>query len=186
MTDNFNDGDAILYMKVGTHAGEGLTEIIARKRKEIADAGFSMWGYGGNTLHPRTMVQPFVASHTTGGRVIRLVMQPMNSHHFAAKVRAEEYSADGINWTEVPEAINVVGSRYALCIRDLREVEMTLRLDNTQVAVGLSKGRKGSDYVKGHVDKACLEVTGDEESGLQTEIGLVADIVDPFAVFLRN
>jgi hypothetical protein len=36
-------------MKVGTHAQESLEDIIARKSKEIDDAGYAMWGYGGKT-----------------------------------------------------------------------------------------------------------------------------------------
>ena len=58
-----NPGDGILFMKVGTHAQESLDDIIARKSKEIADAGFAMWGYGGNTCHPTSMVQPFAEQY---------------------------------------------------------------------------------------------------------------------------
>lgn len=56
---NLDPGTAILYMKVGTHANEGLEAIIARKQREIEEAGVAFWGYGGSTCHPTTMVQPF-------------------------------------------------------------------------------------------------------------------------------
>ena len=59
MSDIIHPGAGVLYMKVGTHAKEGLTEIIARKRREIDEAGFAMWGYGGSTCYPTSMVQPF-------------------------------------------------------------------------------------------------------------------------------
>ena len=121
MRDDFSEGDVILFMKVGTHANETLGDIIRRKRLEIDEAGLVMWGYGGNTCHPRTMVQPFAAAHASSGQVIRLCMQPMESKHFADPVRADEYSIDGIKWIPVPTPINVLGSRYALCINDLRE-----------------------------------------------------------------
>ena len=55
-------GQGLLYMKVGTHAQESLEAIIARKTREIEQAGFALWGYGGSTCHPQTMVQPFVRS----------------------------------------------------------------------------------------------------------------------------
>src|SRR5688500_1058729 len=106
-------GDSFLYMKVGTHAREDLSEIIARKRREIEDEGFSLWGYGGNTCHPTRTVQPFAVR--SPGPIV-LAMQPMTSTHFAEPVRAEEFSADGINWRDVPSGINVLGSRYALSI----------------------------------------------------------------------
>jgi hypothetical protein len=97
---------------------------------------------------------------------------------------------DGIEWKRVPEPINVLGSRYALCIKDLRGVEERLQLAETRVALGHSRGRVGSDYIKGRVDKACLELVQDADiarpESEPIEIGLVAEMVDPYAVFLRG
>jgi hypothetical protein len=182
-------GDAVLYMKIGTHAQEDLPDIIERKRREIEETGLSMWGYGGNTCHPTSMVQPFARSHASSGRRIILAMEPMNSKHFADQVRAEYFSPDGIIWSEIPEGINVLGSRYALCVKSLEEAEVELDLGATQVAVGNSMGKRGSKYVRGRVDKACLEITADVDSPadhLVKRIRFVAELVDPFAVFLKN
>lgn len=175
-------------MKVGTHAQESLADIIARKQKEIDDAGIAMWGYGGNTCHPTSMVQPFARTHADAGRPIILAMQPMNSKHFAEPVRAEEYSQDGVLWTPIPEPINVKGSRYALCVKSLEVVEEHLDLSATRVALGNSKGRVGSAYVRGRVDKACLEVASNIPPDVSggAEISLIAEMVEPYAVFLRN
>lgn len=178
-------GDAVLYMKVGTHAQETLADIIERKRQEIEDEGYAMWGYGGNTCHPTSMVQPF-AEAASGP--IRLIMHPMLSKHFADPIRAEEYSADGTHWRTVPSGINVLGSRYALCINSLEEVDEELDLSETQVAVGNSRGRAGVEYVRGRVDKACLEIV-DPAPGYEPRpirIGLMADLVKPYAVLLRG
>jgi hypothetical protein len=184
MNEIIRPGDAVIFMKVGTHANEDLAAIIERKRREIDEAGFSMWGYGGNTCHPRTMVQPFAKSHVSEGKHIVLVMEPMTSRHFAEPVRASEYSVDGIDWDAIPEPINVLGSRYALCLGSLEQADASLSLGDTRVAVGNSTGRRGSDYVKGHVDKACLEVIS--ETGEDPRpIGLVAEVVEPYAVLLR-
>jgi hypothetical protein len=124
VTEIIKPGAGILFMKVGTHAGETLADIIDRKSKEIEKAGFAMWGYGGNTCHPRTMVQPFADMFEDRGQRIYLCMQAMSSSHFAEPLRAVEYSADGISWTKVPDAINVLGSRFALIIKDLRQESM--------------------------------------------------------------
>jgi hypothetical protein len=191
VTEPIHEGEAILFMKVGMHASESLSDIIARKRREIADAGFSMWGYGGTTCHPLTTVQPFVAGRIGLGQVIRLCMQPMQSRHRADPVAAAEFSADGIRWQPLPDGIEVLGSRYALCIRTLEEVSWILPLDETRVVAGNSHGRAGSDYIRGHVDKACLEVTHgglshDPTGAKVVDIGLVAEMVEPYAVLLRN
>jgi hypothetical protein len=190
MTIVLKPGQGLLYMKVGTHAQESLEVIIARKTREIEQAGFALWGYGGNTCHPQTMVQPFVRSFEQLGQIIYLCMQPMESSHFAEPIRAEEYSVDGVAWQPIPPAINVLGSRYALAIRQLRKEEFDLPLAKTRVALGNSMGSNGDRYIAGRVDKACLEITEEIVTPVVVEprvrIGLVAEIVKPYAVYVRN
>ncbi len=191
MTKIIRPGSGVLFMKVGTHAKEGLADIISRKSKEIEDAGFSLWGYGGNTCHPRTMVQPFAEVFEQQGKAIHLVMEEMNSRHFAEQVRAEEYSSDGIVWEKIPDEINVLGSRFALVLKSLSTEEHTLPLNQTRVPVGPNAGRLGSRYIRGQVDKACLEILeqpelSNEEDIKDVDINLVAEMGKPYAVFLRN
>jgi hypothetical protein len=88
----------------------------------------------------------------------------------------------------VHPAINVRGSRYALVIEDLEPQDFKLDLAKTRVAIGNSEGRSGDAYVKGRVDKACLEVTSapvGKESKL-ISIGLVARLREPYALYIRN
>lgn len=192
MTEIIKPNQGILFMKVGVHANESLEDIIARKTLEIEQAGFALWGYGGNTCHPATMVQPFAQQHASTGGKIFLCMQEMESKHFADPVRAERYSFDGINWEKVPSAINVLGSRFALAIKDLRKESFILPLGKTKVAVGKSTGTLGNKYIAGRVDKACLDLSDQidippapEESSV-VQISLVAELCEPYAVFLKN
>lgn len=179
--------DRFLFMKVGTHAQEELSQIVKRKREEIDRAGFTMWGYGGNTCHPTTMVQPFAKLIASQKQPILLYMHPMTSRHFAEPVRATEYSSDGITWERVPDEIDVVGSRYALWIKSLDEAHVELPLSSTRVAIGNSRGKTGTDYIRGHVDKACFEfVRGPRSDNRAVSVRLVAEVLDPYAVFLRS
>lgn len=183
-------GAGVLFMKIGTHANEGLGEIIARKSEEIRRTGYGMWGYGGNTCHPTSMVQPFARTLSQQGQPIHLCMEEMNSKHFGEGCAAE-YSIDGIAWNRIPETIEVRGSRYALVINHLREEEFVLPLNRTRVPVGPSTGRLGSRYINGRVDKACLEMLEGPElpndaEARNIQINLVATLQDPFAVFLRG
>jgi hypothetical protein len=180
-------------MKVGTHANESLDDIVARKQAEIDAAGYSFWGYGGNTCHPVTMVQPFAGAAEAAGTPIHLCMQPMHSSHFAVTARASEFSIDGFHWEEVPPAINVIGSRFALAIEQLHTQHFELPLIHTRVAIGNQMGRRGDHYIKGRVDKACLEYTAEadpepeaDEEEKVIEIGLVAKLREPYAVFVRG
>ncbi len=189
MADILRPGTGLIFMKVGTHAGEPLSQIIERKRKEIEDAGYALWGYGGNTCHPLTMVQPFARDFEQRNGVIYLCMQPMESSHFAVTQRAEIFSSDGVHWEEIPPPINVLGSRYALAINEMQDDEFELPLARTQVAIGNSMGRRGDRYIKGRVDKACLEVIDDSvahnDEAEPVHIGLTARLADPYAVLVR-
>lgn len=185
MTDSIEVGDAIVYMKVGMHAQESLDDILTRKQQEIDRVGFAMWGYGGPTCHPVRAVQPFAEQRAAAGQVIRLVMEPVNSRHAREPERANEYSLDNELWRPMPDDINVLGSRFALCITNLRETDEELPLDATAVAVGQSAGKEGSKYIQGHVDKACLHVVPRVGDGRVARIKLEADLIDPWAVFVR-
>jgi hypothetical protein len=178
-------------MKIGVHAQESLESIIDRKLKEIDDEGMAFWGYGGNTCHPTSMVRPFAAEQARQGHPIYLCMEKMESHHLAEPKRADEFSIDGLIWKPVPQGIHVLGSRYALAIKNLRQEDFALPLARSHVAVGPSQGRKGNEYVLGRVDKACLSLDEGADVPLPPEervvqIGLVAELCEPYAVFLRN
>lgn len=182
-------GDAFIYMKVGVHAKESLADILIRKRKEIADAGVAFWGYGGNTCHPLKAVQPFVKEVTKQGLTVRLLMEEINSHHFADQVRAEKYSVDGVTWKDVPTGIDVLGSRYALVLENLDDIDLAVDLANTRVGVGRFLGSPGSNYVRGRVDKACLRYAPDgieHDDSNAIPLKLEARLAEPYAVLLKN
>jgi len=191
MSDLVVPGQGLIFMKVGVHANEDLASIIGRKSREIDEAGFALWGYGGSTCYPNTMVQPFARDCEERGQRVYLCMQEMNSHHFAEQIRAEEYSPDGKTWKKIPDEINVLGSRFALAIRSLKSEEFVLPLARARVAIGPSTGRQADRYIQGRADKACLELAENAKEPLDDEeptvkINLVAELCDPYAVFLRN
>jgi hypothetical protein len=105
-------------------------------------------------------------------------------------ISQREFSVDGLNWINMPNTINVLGSRFALKIKTLKAEKHSLLLTQTQVAVGNSKGRLGSKYIQGKVDKACLEVLDrpatNEDDKKEIAVGLVAELASPYAVFLRG
>ena len=179
----------ILFMKVGIHAQESLEDIIERKRCEIDQAGYTFWGYGGNSCHPTTKVQPFVQESLDQDTPILLCMHKMSSSHYAEPIRAGYYSADGAAYHKIPKTIDVLGSRYALAIKNLGFEEFDLPLAKTIVSIGNCRGRPGDEYIKGRVDKACLTLVDNLDIDPNEEIvkiSLIAELCKPYAVFLKN
>lgn len=179
----------LVFMKVGSHAGETFDQILERKRQEIRDAGRSFWGYGGNTCHPLTQVQPFIKSRlklSKSGSVY-LLMQYIDSTA-PVTLPAKEYSVDGLKWEAIPDGIRVTGSRYALVLDEIQPGELILPLDQYTVAVGPSTGIAAPKYLQGRVDKGCFERTAEGEAALAEDganISYVARLADPYAVLLK-
>ncbi len=181
----------LVFMKVGLHAEESIEDIIKRKQREFEQTGSIFWGYGGNTCHPLTMVQPFAKEVESGGNQVLTVMQKMNSKHAAPPEIAKQYSDDGVDWQPIPKGIEVRGSRYALVMDELQVEEFNLNLGELEVGVGPNRGRKADKYLIGQADKGCflykpqeLAIAQDEQS--VKRIGLVARLKEPYAVLLRN
>lgn len=183
------DQEAIVFMKVGRHAGETFEQILERKRREYERAGAIFWGYGGGTMHPITKVQPFVQSVIQRGKDIRLLMQSMDSRHPDTEVVATEFSRDGVIWEPVPAGIEVRGSRYALVLDEIESGELELDLDAYAVGIGPSAGKNAAGYIRGRVDKGLLERTAEAparaEDSKIVKVNYAAKLKEPFAVLLR-
>lgn len=182
------DGESIVFMKVGRHAGETLEEIVERKMKEKRDAGTIFWGYGGGTMHPISKVQPFARSRVKDRGRIVFVMEAMESNHPDTEIFAKHYSVDGEHWQDMPDGIRVRGSRYALVLDEIQPGDLTVNLADYRVGIGPSEGVPGHEYIRGRVDKGLLTYSGkaNEEGRGVRPISLVATLKEPYAVLLSN
>jgi hypothetical protein len=182
--------DSFIFMKIGSHAGETLEQILERKQREIEHAGRSFWGYGGASCHPLTQVQPFARSVSQQSSQVYLLMEYIHSTADPDIVPATEYSSDGVRWEKIPEGINVTGSRYALVLDEILPGELELPLHNYSVGIGQSRGKSASEYLTGRVDKGCL--VRDTSEGVDANISFtprkakyVARLVAPYGVLLK-
>ena len=179
-----------IFMKVGQHANEDFDTIIRRKMKEIEDTGMSFWGYGGPTCHPARQIQPFARRAIERNGSIYLFMEKINSHADPDIIPATMFSVDGVSYQPIPVGINVTGSRYAIVLDEIRPEEIEIPISAYEVGCGVSKGRSANDYIRGHVDKACLEINYNRMLEAQIDqkiktISYVAKMKDPYAVFVK-
>jgi hypothetical protein len=178
---------AFIFMRVGNHAGESFASILARKQREVEQAGKIFWGYGGTTLHPVRHVQPFAKLWVQKAGSIQIVMEPIDSHANPDVLPAKEYSIDGIDWQPLPSGIVVTGSRYAVVLDEIKPGQLDLDLGQFEVGVGPSRGRNAAEYIQGRVDKGCFVATSrrKEAMGGLRKVEFRAHLIEPYAVLLR-
>lgn len=180
--------DAFVFMKIGAHAGEDLDSIMRRKLDEIKYTGMSFWGYGGPTCHPTKQIQPFARRIVEKKGYIYLCMETIESNADPDVIPATMYSADGINYKPIPDGICVTGSRYAIVLDEILPEEFQIPIEAYEVASGRSMGKPATAYIRGHVDKACLEFNSSRliDSTKKTKkISFVGRMKEPYAVFVR-
>ncbi len=179
--------DAFIFMKVGSHAGESLEDILVRKNREYSSTGMIFWGYGGTSCHPLSQAQPFARLHAKKRGGVYLVMQSIFSQADPDIVPATQYSADGVTWVDIPEGISVTGSRYAFILDEIKPNSLEMNPSEFVVDVGPSRGKSAEEYLRGHVDKACLirSSAGAVREVAPKKIDFVAQLKDPYAVLLR-
>lgn len=181
--------DAFIFMKVGNHAGESFENILRRKNEEYKKTGKIFWGYGGTACHPITQVQPFVSLYEKNDGSVYVLMQEIDSRAEPLIAPAKQFSTDGINWENIPEGISVTGSRYALVLDEIQSTDFDIDSQSYEIGAGPSVGKNAADYMRGHIDKACLVKTNNfDESKLQNNkrIKLAAKLIHPYAVLLKG
>jgi len=186
------DLEAIVFMKLGYHAKQDKVSIIERKKLEFKKAGVMFWGYGGTACHPEMQVQQFVKDMHLQERKVFLAMSFTKSKPGMDNKSSLRYSVDKLNWNNVPDGIEVTGSKHAIICSELINCDINIDLNHYKVAIGASKGRKASDYIKGQSDKGCLANSNDDPSDPSqiiksnvVKISLLAEIVEPYAVFMQ-
>jgi len=180
---------AIIFMKVGYHCDESLEEIIKRKREEEIIVGKFFWGYGGSLCHPLTQVKPFILE-ALKRKLKPLALFSLTSSKYISQAKvAREYSINKKEWYPLPAGVLIKGGcQYALICKNLRKVSMPIDLNMYRVATGKNKGKPLREVVKFQVDKACAflnQTNNDLLKSKNKETFYIAEIIEPFAVFLR-
>lgn len=176
----------IILMKAGYHTDETLDEIIRRKILEEKRCGVVYWGYNGVLCHPHNQIIPFVRSALEYGEKPKLLLSVTPSKFQREKCIAKEYSIDGEHWLPFPKEALLTGCRYSVVCRNFRPVNFALDIGQYRVAIGRSAGRILNDYFKFRTDKACATLDNTLKGGSKLlKIAYEADLVEPYAVFIR-
>lgn len=174
-------------MKIGPQGEESLPEIIERKNREAKIFDHAYWGYGGVTCVP-FRVHGFAKEVSASGSSIKVLFAVTGSPFLGSHIPdAKENSEDNVLWRPIPSEIHITVSKYALVLKNLKESDFNLALNDYQVAVGPSRGKSLASYLRFRVDKALAQRTGSlSEVGPELKISFTADLVEPYALYLKH
>lgn len=180
--------DSFIFMKVGPHARETLEDTVARKREEIRNGGYSIWGYGGSACHPTKQTQPFIQEYGSPVLLMNPVLPTSRESFDIPDKISTQYSIDGVVWQDLPSHVKVTGSKWAFWISEYKDTNDSIDLADFSVAAGPSKGRSGSHYIYSRSDKGVFtRHQGSKEDRLPkvVKIRYQCTLVPPYCTFVR-
>lgn len=179
----------ILIMKVGPHSNMSLNEIIKSKQNEEVLHGVHYWGYSGVFCQPKP-TQKFCNDclRNTGNAPSLILMETKSPYHSSIG-EIKNYSANGVDYCEFKWPVQLQGAQFSLVARNLR-IFKGFNIHAYKVVGGKNDGKPLSGHLKFRVNKsfACLGSEEDTEPKGTDEGAdvLIADLVDPFAIWLKE
>ncbi len=182
---------AFVWCIAGPHINESLAEIVDRKSRDVERFGWCLWAYGGTgNAHPETEVRRLAEDHSGGG-ALPLLMPDRGKKWPEVGVPFTGYrkSRDGEIVTLPRGMTPVTGGRtsWAFWITSLEWSEAA-KVDVSQYVAPYSRSgpRRLPEYLRGSHGRACAAraemVAPPDERGIH----VVAELRDPFAVFLAR
>ena len=179
MMENLDD---IIVMKVGPHSDMSLDEIIESKNKEEILNNVHYWGYSGVFCRPK-QVQEFCKNSALNNNSPKLVLIETKSSYNSDIGFINEYSVDNINYEKFKYPVQLQGAQFSFVAKNLRKYDK-FKLDDFIVVGGKNDGKPLSEHLVFRVNKCFGKYIGNSDDN---EINvLIADLVEPYAVWLRE
>lgn len=179
MKENLED---IIVMKVGPHSDMSLDEIIDSKNKEELLHGVHYWGYSGVFCKPNK-VQEFCKDSVNNKHTPKLVLIETKSPYNSDIGFINEYSIDNINYKKFNNPVQLQGAQYSFVTKNIRKYD-DFRLDDFVVVGGKNNNKELSKHLVFRVNK-CFGKYKCKSNSKNISV-LIADLVEPYAVWLRE
>ena len=179
---NLEKLEDIIVMKVGPHSDMSLEEIIASKEKEEINNKVHYWGYSGVFCRPK-QVQDFCKDSVLNKHTPKLVLIETKNSYNSSIGYINTYSEDNINYKSFKSPVQLQGAQFSFVAKNIREYN-NFRLDDFIVVGGKNDGKVLSSHLRFKVNKCFAKYVGNcNEKGIDV---LVADLVEPYAVWLKE
>jgi hypothetical protein len=177
----------IIFMIAGPHSGFSLEHIFSVKKAEESVHGSFFWGYAGTLCHPHK-VNAFVQNCLASGMASpKILLAATPSKYTSAVGRLLKYSIDDSAYAPLPQDVVLTGCKYAVVGKNIMEANCEVDLNKYEIATGDKEGKPLGEYIRYRVNKGCarLRKVYANESPRFAKIAYVADMVEPYCVFLR-
>ena len=172
----------IIVMKVGPHSNMSLDEIIDSKNNEEILNNVHYWGYSGVFCRPK-QVQEFCKKSVLNNHTPKLILIETKSSYNSDIGFINEYSVDNINYIKFKNPVQLQGAQFSFVTKNLRKYDK-FKLDDFVVVGGKNNGKPLSKHLVYRVNKCFGKYNSNSNS---TELSvLVADLVEPYAVWLKE
>ena len=180
---------AFVWCIAGPHIGETLPEIVERKQRDIERFGWCLWAYGstGNS-HPENEVRRLAREHGRG-ETLPLLMPDTGK---AYPENGRPFDAYRVTPTgepvSLPEGMSPVtgGQRsWAFYVTSLAwSADATVDVGRYVAPFPKAGPRSLTEYLRGSHGRACAARSDAPTEGSLRRVHVVAEIRDPYAVFL--
>ena len=171
----------IIVMKVGPHNDMSLDKIIESKNKEEIGNGVHYWGYSGVFCRPNR-VQNFCKESILNGNSPKLVLIETKSSYNSNIGFINEYSDDNINYKKFKSPVQLQGAQFSFVAKNIREYD-NFKLNDFVVVGGKNNGKVLREHLKFIYDESYNKDLNSNDEEIKV---LVADLVEPYAVWLKE
>lgn len=172
----------VIVMKVGPHSDMSLDEIIQSKNKEEIGNGVHYWGYSGVFCRPK-QVQEFCKNSVMNKRTPKLILIETKSAYNSDIGYINEFSVDNLNFEKFKSPVQLQGAQFSFVAKNIRRYDK-FNLDDFIVVGGKNDGKYLSEHLVFRVNK-CFGKYVRSSRGKELSV-LVADLVEPYAVWLKE
>lgn len=177
---------AIIVMKVGPHSGMSLQEILISKQEEEKVNQVHYWGYSGVFCMPQSVHKFCEWAKMTYGEFPKLVLLETSSSYKSKEVGfITKFSTNNKDFYEFKAPVQLQGAQFAFVAKNIREYN-SFCLDDYIVYGGKNDGKKLSDHLRYRVNKAFAVKNNNQVSTCQQLHALIVDLVEPFAIWLKE
>jgi len=178
----------IIVMKVGPHSNMSLNEIIKSKQDEELLHGVHYWGYSGVFCQPKpTKEFCKTCTHHTGIAPSLVLLETKSSYHSSIG-EIKSYSPNGTDYYDFKKPVQLQGAEFSFVTKNLRFVE-DFPLDRYNVVAGKNDGKPLLEHLRFRINKSFATLNPDVlvyQTSRQIVTAFIADLVDPFAIWLKN